>query len=190
MSFASATASTSSTLPISFNISHLFNTPMDRNTYLCWKSQFEDILELHDLKDVVSADRTPPSSKLPDGTPNPEYSKDKLVLSWIKATSSSSIQTLLISCSTAYEAWALLDKRLSPLSKIHLRTLRDQIRTLKKEQEKSVGDFLLHAKSIAAAGSPISLGGLTIPIEPPRWGGLDTLQDLWNDFGHPKVLKT
>jgi hypothetical protein len=126
MSSASASASsTSSTLPISFNISHLFNTPMDQNTYLCWKSQFEDIFELHDLKDVVSADRIPPSSKLPDGTLNPEYSKDKLVLSWIRATSSPSIQILLISCSTACEAWALLDKQLSPLSKIHLRTLRD-----------------------------------------------------------------
>lgn len=157
--FASA-SSTSSTLPTSFNISHLFNTPMDRSPYLSWKSQFEDILELHALKDVVSMDHTPPSSKLLDGAPNPKYSKDNLVLSWIKATSSPSIQTLLISCSTACEAWALLDKWLSPLSKIHLRTLLDQIRTLKKKQEKSVVDFLLHTKSIAdslaAAGSPIS----------------------------------
>jgi lipoate-protein ligase A len=62
--------------------------------------------------------------------------------------------------STACEAWALLDKWLSPLSKVHLRTLHDQIRTLKKDLEKSVGDFLLHAKSLVdsltAAGSPIS----------------------------------
>jgi hypothetical protein len=159
-SVSASSSSVSSTLPISFNISHLFNTPMDRSTYLCWKSQFEDILELHNLKDVVSVGHTPPPSKLSDGTPNPDYSKDKLVLSWIKATASPSIQTLLISCSTACEAWALLDKRLSPLSKVHLRTLRDQLRTLKKDPEKSVGDFLLHAKSLAdsltAAGSPIS----------------------------------
>lgn len=133
---------------------------MDRHNFLCWRSQFEDILDLHDLKDVVSIQTTTPPKKLEDGSLNPSYSKDKLVLSWIKATTSPSIQTLLLSCSTAYEAWHLLEKRLSPLSKIHIRTLRDQLRTLKRDADKPIADFLLHAKSIAdslaAAGSPIS----------------------------------
>ncbi|KAH0990885.1 hypothetical protein GBA52_002368 [Prunus armeniaca] len=59
---------------------------MDRNNYLCWKSQFQDILEIHDLEEVVKSDaRT--DKKLADGSINPAYSKDKLVLSWIKSTS-------------------------------------------------------------------------------------------------------
>ncbi|KAF7120579.1 hypothetical protein RHSIM_Rhsim13G0196200 [Rhododendron simsii] len=157
-----STASSSNilSLRISFNISHHFNTQMDRNNYLCWRSQFEDILDLHDLKDVVSSQTTAPLKRLEDGSVNPAFSKDKLILSWIKATSSPSIQTLILSCSTAYEAWTLLEKRLSPLSKIHIRTLRDRIRNLKMDSEKPIGDFLLQAKSIAdsltAAGSPIS----------------------------------
>ncbi|KAH7851416.1 hypothetical protein Vadar_011329 [Vaccinium darrowii] len=147
-SIASSSSSTIS-LPISFNISHHFNTLMDRHNFFCWRSQFEDILDLHDLKDVVSIKSTTPPKKLEDGSLNPTYSKGKLVLSWIKPTTSPSIQKLLLSCSTTYEAWHLLEKRLSPLSKIHIRTLRDQLRTLKRDADKPIADFLLHAKPIA-----------------------------------------
>ncbi|XP_016647117.1 PREDICTED: uncharacterized protein LOC103322784 [Prunus mume] len=139
---------------------------MDRNNYLCWKSQFQDILEIHDLEEVVKSDARP-DKKLADGSINPAYSKDKLVLSWIKATSSPQIKTLLIPCTTASEAWSLLDKRLSPLSKTYIRTLRDQIRTLrdqirtlKKESENTVAEYLMHAKSLydslVAAGSQMT----------------------------------
>ncbi|XP_008240318.1 PREDICTED: GATA zinc finger domain-containing protein 14-like [Prunus mume] len=132
---------------------------MDRNNYLCWKSQFQDILEIHDLEEVVKSDARP-DKKLADGSINPAYSKDKLVLSWIKATSSPQIKTLLIPCTTASEAWSLLDKRLSPLSKTYIRTQRDQIRTLKKESENTVAEYLMHAKSLydslVAAGSQMT----------------------------------
>ncbi|BFG37474.1 hypothetical protein CerSpe_237480 [Prunus speciosa] len=96
-------------IPTSFNISHLFTTPMDKNNYLSWRSQFMDVLELHDLEDVIAYDTRPPK-KHADGTPNPAYSKDKLVLSWIKATASSTIKTLLIPCTTGHEAWDLRGK--------------------------------------------------------------------------------
>ncbi|CAB4283060.1 unnamed protein product [Prunus armeniaca] len=92
---------------------------MDRHNYLSWKSQFEDVLEIHGLDKVVK-DEARPEKKLTDGSMNPAYSRNKLVLSWIKATSSSSIKTLLIPCATAYEAWTLFEKRLSPFSKTHV----------------------------------------------------------------------
>ncbi|KAI5350117.1 hypothetical protein L3X38_003008 [Prunus dulcis] len=120
---------------------------MGCNNFLFWKSRFEDVLELHDLEDVIKTE-THPQKKLPDCSLNPAYSKDKVVLSWIKATTSSSIKTLLITWSTAYEAWTLLEKRLSPMSKTYIRTLQDQIRTPKKDPEQSVADYLIHAKSL------------------------------------------
>ncbi|XP_050120308.1 uncharacterized protein LOC126597552 [Malus sylvestris] len=146
-------------LPTTFNISHTINTPMDRNNYLSWRSQFQDILEIHGMEDVVTINSKPPK-KLDDGSVNPHYSRDKLVLSWIKATCISSIQTILIPCTYAYNAWTFLEKRLSPLSKTHILTLRDQLRTLKKDSEKPMSDYLMHAKSLAdslnTAGSSIS----------------------------------
>ena len=64
------------------------------------------------------------------------------------------------SSTSAHDAWTLSEKRLSPLSKTHLRTLRDQLRTLKKDSEKPMSEYLLHAKSIAdslnVAGSAIT----------------------------------
>ena len=164
ISSMAASSSASSSLPTSFNISHLFPIPMERNTYLCWRSQFEDILDIHDFKGFISSSTSPPAEKLQDDSINPAFSvwkkTDKLVLSWIKATVSPSIHTLILSCTTSSEAWTLLEKRLSPVSKIHIRTLRDQLRSLKKSSDKSMVEYLLNAKSISdsltAAGSSIS----------------------------------
>ncbi|XP_070679349.1 uncharacterized protein [Malus domestica] len=152
-------AASTASLPTTVNISHTINTPMDRNNYLSWRSQFSDIPEIHGLEDVVTTNTKPPK-KLADGYLNPNYSRDKLVLSWIKSTCSPSIRSILLPCTYAFDAWSLLEKRLSPVSKTHLRTLREQLRTLKKDSEKSMSDYLLHAKSLAdsltAAGSVIS----------------------------------
>ncbi|KAM2686284.1 hypothetical protein EV2_009188 [Malus domestica] len=73
-------AAYNASLPTTFNISHTINTPMDRNNYLSWRSQFFDILEIHGLEDVVTTNTKPPK-KLDDGSLNPNYSEDKLVLS-------------------------------------------------------------------------------------------------------------
>ncbi|KAM2216240.1 hypothetical protein TB1_022326 [Malus domestica] len=146
-------------LPTTFNISHTINTLMDRNNYLSWRSQFQDILEIHGMEDVVTIN-SKPLKKHNDGFVNPHYSRDKLIFSWIKATYISSIRTILIPCTYAYDVWTLLENRLSPLFKTHIRTLRDQLRTLKKDSEKPMSDYLVHAKSLAdslnTAGSSIS----------------------------------
>jgi hypothetical protein len=120
---------------------------MDRTNYLSWKSQFEDILEMHNLTAVVK-NNTDPLKVQEDGSMHPELAKDKLVLSWIKTTSSSSIKTLLIPCTTAHQAWTMLAKRLSPLASTRVRILRDQIRTLRKDNNTTVVDYLNYAKSL------------------------------------------
>ncbi|VVA33684.1 PREDICTED: UBN2_3 domain-containing [Prunus dulcis] len=143
---------------------------MDKNNDLSWRSQFIDVLELHDLEDVITYDTHPPKKHV-DGTPNPAYSKDKLVLSWIKATASSTIKTLLIPCTTAHEAWDPLERRLSPLSKTYLHTLWDQICTLKRDLDKPVADYLMHTKSLfdsltigVSLYEPIAFQPMTITI--------------------------
>ncbi|KAJ6337950.1 hypothetical protein OIU76_007594 [Salix suchowensis] len=120
---------------------------MDRTNYASWKSQFEDILEMHGLTAVINNDTEPPKMQ-EDGSVHPDFAKDKLVLSWIKATYSSSIKTLLIPCTTANQAWKMLAKHLSPLASTRVRILRDQIRTLRKDSNTTVADYLNHAKSL------------------------------------------
>ncbi|CAB4267257.1 unnamed protein product [Prunus armeniaca] len=147
MSKLSSPPFSSHSLPTSFNISSLFPVPMDHTNYLSWKSQFEDVLEMHGLATVVKNSTNPPKVQ-EDGSVHPELAKDKLVLSWIKATSSSSIKTLLIPCTTAHQAWTMLAKRLSPLASTRVRILRDQIRTLRKDSNTTVTDYLNYAKSL------------------------------------------
>lgn len=161
---SSSSLSSSKSLPTSFNISHHFPTTMDKPTYLCWRSQFLDILTIHDLLYVISPNFTPPSPPDSSSSPSSEHilwlKTDRSVLSWIKAMVAFPIQTIIISCTTTREAWDLLSKCLSPVSKIHIRTLRDQLRTLKKTASQTMVDYLLHAKSISdslpAVGAPLS----------------------------------
>ena len=98
-------------LPTSFNISHHCHTPMDRTSYLCWMNQFQTVLNIHDLSSIIS--NRPPPSSLGGGKANPTYTywkkTDQLVLSWIKATVTTSVQTILLRCNKASKAWQLLE---------------------------------------------------------------------------------
>ncbi|CAL8989130.1 unnamed protein product [Prunus brigantina] len=147
MSKLSSPSFSSHPLPTYFNISLLFPIPMDCTNYLNWKSQFEDVLEMHGLAAVIKNNTDPPKVQ-EDGSVHPELAKDKLVLSWIKATSSFSIKTLLIPCTTAHQAWTMLAKRLSPLASNCVRILSAQIRTLRKDNNTTVTDYLNYAKSL------------------------------------------
>jgi hypothetical protein len=102
---------------------------------------------MHSLTAVVKNNTDPPKVQ-EDGFMHPELAKDKLVLSWIKTTSFSSIKTLLIPCTTAHQAWTMLAKRFSPLASTRVRILQDQIRTLRKDNNTTVVDYFNYAKSL------------------------------------------
>lgn len=73
-----------------------------------------------------------PLATIDDGAENPEFMEhneiDEIVLSWIKATVSSPIQSVIIHCSTTYEAWTLFEKEYSPIRKSDIQALREQLR--------------------------------------------------------------
>ena len=102
---SSSSDASSSLSHTSFNISHHFHTPMDWNSYLCCRSQFQDVLAIHDLKHIISANASPPAATLCSGVENPEFTlwvkTDRLVLSWIEAMASSTIQTMLLPYTSA-----------------------------------------------------------------------------------------
>lgn len=60
-------------LSMSFNINNVFRTPMEKLDYTNWKSQFESVLDLHELSHVVID--PPQEEKFPDGSENPTYLK-------------------------------------------------------------------------------------------------------------------
>jgi len=55
-----------------------------------------------------------------------------------------------------YEAWSLLDKRLSPISKVHIRTLCDQLRSQEAfRQVHSIFSMRILWQTLASATSPL-----------------------------------
>lgn len=94
---------------------------------------------------------------------NIEYEKwlksDQLVLTWIRATASPSVQSMILHCSTSKEAWQLLDRFLSPLCSIHIKSLRTKLRATKKKADVSMSEYLMEVRAttdaIRAAGSSI-----------------------------------
>ncbi|CAL9011751.1 unnamed protein product [Prunus brigantina] len=54
----------------------------------------------------------------------------------------------MIPCTLDHEASSLLGKWLSPLSEIHIHTIRDQISTFKKDSENPITEYLMHPKSL------------------------------------------
>lgn len=93
------------------------------------------------------------SSKLDDGYDNIEFEihtkVDEIVFSWIKATISSSILLVIISCKTTHEALSLLGKEYSPIGKSQIQALRERLRSLRKNYEISMIDYLLQFKSLS-----------------------------------------
>lgn len=134
---------------------------MNKIDYICWKSHFLGVLKLHDLSHII--DKPDQLPKETPGNDNTEYEKwlksNQLVLTWIRATVSPSVQSMILHCSTAKEAWQLLDRFLSPLCSIHVKSLRTKLRATKKKANVSMSEYLTDVRAITdairAAGSSI-----------------------------------
>lgn len=89
--------------PMTYSLSSLCANPMTRESFLSWKNQLEAVvLRHHKYLGYIRGTVATFSACLEDGTVNLEYEKhieiDEVILSWIRATVSSSIQTLIIQC--------------------------------------------------------------------------------------------
>lgn len=116
---------------------------------------------IHDLSTIIS--EPDQKQETESGEINPEYKKwtksDQLVLTWIRSTVSPSVQAMILHCVTSKEAWRLLDRFLSPLCSIHLKSLRTKLHTTKKKTDVTMSEYLMDVRAtvdaLRAAGSSI-----------------------------------
>lgn len=122
---------------------------MNKIDYVCWKWHFQGVLQSHYLKYVLEDTIPPPSP--PNGEPNPEYltwsKANQLILTWILLTISSSVQTKILHCVSTKKAWPPLDRYLSPLCIIHIKTLWTKLHTTQKLPIVSMSKFLMNVKN-------------------------------------------
>lgn len=151
-------------LTTSFNINSLFWVPMNKIDYICWKSHFQGVLQLHDLKFVLEESML--LIELASGKPNPDHlnwtKANQVILTWICSIVSSSVQTMILHCVSAKDAWALLDRFLSLLCTIHIKSLHAKRRTIRKLPTVTISKFLMDIKAIVDA---LPMAGSTIQDE-------------------------
>lgn len=134
MSFDSETSRGRANLPLKYNINVVFRTTMEKLDYTYWRPQFETVLELHELTQVVKEDA--PLLAAEDNLDYEEWRRPTCQ-TWIKFTVATSVQQMIVSCKTAKEAWDRLQIFLSPLCVIHVKNLCNKLRTAKKTPEVS-----------------------------------------------------
>nr|KYP47137.1 hypothetical protein KK1_031237 [Cajanus cajan] len=172
------------------SVSHTFSQSvtckLDERNFMTWQQQVTAVIRAHDLERFVVNPKIPLKFLTPEDRDanlvNPEYTawdrKDSLLVSWLLATLSESIQARVVSCRHSYQIWDLVFQHFQSLTKIKATQLRLELRTIKKGT-RSCSDYLLRISTIvetlASIGSPISprehaeciLGGL-----PPEYDSL------------------
>ncbi|KAF5469012.1 hypothetical protein F2P56_013117 [Juglans regia] len=173
-----SSATTPTTQPIStpenplvvLNITAQINEKLTSSTFPQWRAQFEALLIGYDLMDYVTGDSHCPLS---DGTPTSSSRKthwvrqDKLILSAILASTSSTITPLIATAKTSHEAWKKLNNMYASRSRTRAMQLKEEL-TLVQRGNRSVPDYLHAIKAladeIALIDHPISDDDLTLYV--------------------------
>lgn len=85
------------------------------------------MLAVHKISYVIEPEFLPSPPAFVDGSSSPDYAiwnrLNRLILSWLRATLSDDVQFMIMECTTASEAWALLEHHLVPVTKAHISAL-------------------------------------------------------------------
>jgi hypothetical protein len=155
---------------VALNITAQINEKLTPSTFPQWRAQFEGLLIGYDLLDYVTGLSVCPSS---DGT-FPSALKithwvrqDKLILSAILASTSTTITPLIATTKTSHEAWKKLNHMYVSRSRMRAMQLKEEI-TLIKKGNRSILEYLHVVKAltdeIALIDHPISDDDLTLYI--------------------------
>ena len=143
------TPSTENTL-IALNITTQINEKLQPSTFPQWRAQFEALLIGYNLLDYVHGISQCPS---PVGTSTTELNKthwvrqDKLILSAILASTSSTITPLIATAKTSHEAWTKLHHLYASKSRTRAMQLKEEL-TLIQRGNRSVVNYLHTVKAL------------------------------------------
>ena len=71
-------------------LNHVLPIKLDRNNYVLWKTQMENVVFVNGFRDYIDGTKKCPPKEIRSGEANPEFIKwrrlDRLILSWIYST--------------------------------------------------------------------------------------------------------
>ncbi|XP_019056880.1 PREDICTED: uncharacterized protein LOC109116241 [Tarenaya hassleriana] len=151
----------SSTL-INVNVSNV--SKLTAMNYLTWSIQLRALLQGYNLEDFLDAAKVPATTIITNNvlSPNPTYKswfrQDRLVFSALLGAISSPCQALVVSTTSAADAWATLVQTYGRSSRGHIKQLKDQMRRHTKGT-KTVNDYMnffkIKADELALLGKPM-----------------------------------
>ena len=161
----------STTTPlVVFNITAQINEKLTPSTFPQWRAQFEALLIGYDLMNYVTGDLLCPSF---DGTPSSISQKthwvrqDKLILSAILASTTTTITPLIATAKTSHEAWKKVNTMYASRSHTRAMQLKKEL-TLIQRGNRSVPNYLHVVKALAneivLIDHPISDDDLTLYV--------------------------
>ncbi|RVX17039.1 Retrovirus-related Pol polyprotein from transposon RE1 [Vitis vinifera] len=166
-------SSTSSLVSLSLN--HALPIKLDRNNYILWKTQMENVVYANGFEEYIDGTKPCPPQELHTGELNPDFVQwrrfDRMVLSWLYSTLTPDIMGQIVGFQTSHDAWMALHKIFSASSKARILQLRLEFQTAKKGADPML-EYILKIKTIsnnlAAIGEPVKeidhilqlLGGL------------------------------
>uniref|UniRef100_A0A2N9I0C7 Reverse transcriptase Ty1/copia-type domain-containing protein n=1 Tax=Fagus sylvatica TaxID=28930 RepID=A0A2N9I0C7_FAGSY len=155
---------------IALNISAQINEKLTPSTFPQWRAQFEALLIGYGLLDYVEGTLPCPPST---GTSADDLRKthwvrqDKLILSAILASTSSSITPLIATAKTSHGAWTKLNTLYASRSRTRAMQLKEEL-TLIQRGNRPIPDYLHAVKAladeIAVIDHPISDDDLTLYV--------------------------
>jgi transposase InsO family protein len=150
------------------NVTTFVYVKLEGPNYHMWLSQFLPVLRLHDLMGIVEGtEPCPPQFLLDDQghvtlSVNPDFSiwtkKDQSILSWINATLTEKVLSMVYGLNTSRQVWAYLATKFALQSRSRIAHLKRQLQHLHQGSQ-SCSDFLQSAKlladQLAIVGKPV-----------------------------------
>ncbi|KAF5754429.1 putative transcription factor interactor and regulator CCHC(Zn) family [Helianthus annuus] len=150
-----------------------FPIKLHPTNYLAWRKQVMATLIGLGLDNFVDGNNKPPSKTLATDTnkPNPEYltwfRQDQIILGGLLGSCSDSIQHIVASADTAFEAFAQLNASFASHSRSRIISLKSRLAKNPKGS-RPMAEFLHDMKTIAdelaLARSPVTIEDLTVHI--------------------------
>ncbi|RVW21555.1 Retrovirus-related Pol polyprotein from transposon RE1 [Vitis vinifera] len=167
--------SSSTSSPVSLSLIHALPIKLDRNNYILWKTQMENVVYANGFEEYIDDTKPCPPQELHTGELNPAFVQwrrfDCMVLSWLYSMLTPDIMGQIVGFQTSHDAWMALHKIFSTSSKARILQLRLVFQTAKKGVDPML-EYILKIKTISdnlvAIGEPVKetnhilqlLGGL------------------------------
>ena len=133
-------------------LNHPLPIKLDRNNYILWETQIENVVFANDFEDFIDGVKQCPLKELFSGEINLEFVQwrhlDRTILNWLYSTLTYHIMSQIVGYQKSHEAWITLQRIFSSSSKARIMQLILEFQTIKKGGESMI-EYILKLKTVS-----------------------------------------